>query len=117
MEMRWMEKQERGLLPSLSLGASFMHGLLSYFKQYNVTITSTAVTTTTPMPNDNLRIMSTYVPEKRPTHKEWCKQMGMNEVTYLNHPDAKERADDIMRYVGIERTLTNFERITGILMH
>lgn len=117
MEMRWTEKQGRGLFSSFSSGASFMHGLLDYFKQHNVTITSTAIKTTTAMPNDNLRIMSTYVPEKRPSHKEWCKQMGINEVTYLNHPDAKERADDIMRYVGIERTLNAFERITGIMMH
>lgn len=117
METKWTERPERGLLPSLSLGVSYMDALLNYFRQHSITITSTAITTTTTMPTDNVKLMSSHIPDKRPSYKEWCKQIGFNEVTYLNHPDAKQRADDIMRNVGIERTLTPFERITGIDMH
>lgn len=73
------------------------------------------LTVTTITDKNGIKVQSTYTPTERPTYKEWVKEMGINEITYQYHPDAKPKADQINRHMGaVEWFLTRFERITGI---
>lgn len=61
-----------------------------------------------------IKIKNTYIPKDKPSYEAWIKELHTSEVVYLNHPDAKPKADKIMENVGIEvdcRTL--WEVLTG----
>ena len=67
---------------------------------------------------NGIKVIATYAPTDRPTYKEWVQNMGINEITYQYHPDAKPKADQINLRMGtVEWFLTRFERITGIRWH
>jgi len=60
-----------------------------------------------------VRILHSYIPANRPAYGEWVKELGINEMTHLYHPDAKAVADRINAPVGVPRRPTLMDEILG----
>jgi hypothetical protein len=42
-----------------------------------------------------IKIKSTYCIKDRPTYSQWVRKMGISEIVYIYHPDAKAKAKEI----------------------
>ena len=61
-----------------------------------------------------IKIKDTFEPKERPKFEDWMKQLNTSELVYLNDPQAKKKADEITKPMGIKidcRTL--WEVLTG----
>lgn len=62
---------------------------------------------------NGVKLRESYIPHGRPSYTKWVKSMGINEVTYQHHPDAKGRADQITEPLGVPRRPTLAEHLIG----
>lgn len=62
---------------------------------------------------NGVKLRESYIPHNRPSYQKWVKGMGINEVTYQHHPDARPRADSITEPLGVPRRPTLTEHLLG----
>lgn len=62
---------------------------------------------------NGVKLRESYIPHSRPTYTKWVKQMGINEVTYQHHPDARPRADSITEPLGVPLKPTLIDELLG----
>lgn len=48
-----------------------------------------------------IKIGKTHLPVDRPSYEAWVQSLHTSEFVYMNHPEAKPKADRIMEHVGI----------------
>jgi hypothetical protein len=49
---------------------------------------------------NGIKIRSSYCIKDRPTYSQWVRKMGISEIVYIHHPDAKNKAKDISKSYG-----------------
>jgi hypothetical protein len=54
-----------------------------------------------PYINDEVTIKETVSPFIRPTYQQWAKEMRIGGVAYWTAEDGKQKADEIMKNVGL----------------
>ena len=53
---------------------------------------------------NGVKVLSSAIPEDRPTQDKWLKKLKISEMAWYHHPDGRQRAEEIMESVGIEYT-------------
>ena len=54
-----------------------------------------------PYINGGVKIKETHTPFIRPTYQQWVKEMRIGGVAYWTAEDGKQKADEIMKDVGL----------------
>ena len=54
-----------------------------------------------PYINGGVKIKDTAIPPKRPPFNQWVKEMRIGGVAYWTAEDGKQKADEIMKDVGL----------------
>jgi hypothetical protein len=62
---------------------------------------------------NGVKTLSSCTPEERPPYQKWMRMMKISHAAWYHDPDGRERAENIMKNVGVE-IKSEFEKLKDV---